>query len=173
MQLSTSTRSTRLCASTMNDKILCSLNRDALLRLDGSPLCESVYDGFRDSVSRDGSLVLGPNGWTPKPRSYLCTRMLLPLILCKLKPMGRASGHTSNLDGRGLLRLDGSSTVHLDYSMSSTGAPRTHGWQERTARSSSYLCMWIKQQAAPPAPRRTERDAPAFNTVSFDSQNFP
>lgn len=152
------------------DKLLGCLHRDELLRDSGSSLCESAYDGFRHPDSRDGSIVLGPNGWTPKPRSVPVRTDASASHFVHTKSnnarLGTSDNH-SDLTGRGLLRLDTGSVVHLDYQTGSGGAPRSHGWQDKMARKLIDICVWIKEQASP-----VERDAPAFNTLSSTLRTF-
>ncbi|SNX82372.1 related to protein tyrosine phosphatase PPS1 [Melanopsichium pennsylvanicum] len=157
------------------DKLLGGLHRDELLRLDGSQLCESVYDGFRNPNSRDGSIVLGPNGWTPKPQAVpvrtdaSASHFVHSKILNARQGADRCS---SDLSARGLHRLDASSVVHLDYQTGSGGTPRTHGWQDKMARKLIDVCAWIKQQSSPVAPRHSDRDVPMFNNISSTLRTF-
>ncbi|SPO24880.1 related to protein tyrosine phosphatase PPS1 [Ustilago trichophora] len=157
------------------DKLLGSLHRDQLLRLNGSRLHDSVYGGFRNPDSRDGSIVLGPHGWTPKPQAIpVRTDASASHFVHSSTRSARlgVDGHCSDLSGRGLLRLDASSVVHLDYQSGSGGAPRTHGWHDKMARKIIDVCAWIQQQASPPTPRISEREAPAFNTISSTLRTF-
>ncbi|GAC97291.1 hypothetical protein PHSY_004876 [Pseudozyma hubeiensis SY62] len=150
------------------DKLLDSLHRDHLFHLNGSPVGESVYDGFRKQESRDGSIVLGPNGWTPKPRS-------VPVHTdASASPFVQAKSSSASLRQRSdLLRLDAGAIVQLDYQTGSAGAPRTHSWQDKMAKKIVDLCIWIQQQASPPRPQHAVRDAPpAFNSISSTLRTF-
>uniref|UniRef100_V5EMP3 Protein tyrosine phosphatase n=1 Tax=Kalmanozyma brasiliensis (strain GHG001) TaxID=1365824 RepID=V5EMP3_KALBG len=149
------------------DKILDSLHRDHLFHLDGSPGCEYTYDGFRSSNSRDGSIVLGPNGWIPKPRSVPANA---DPPASQFAPSCFAS--PKDVNGRGLLRLDANSVVQLDCQVGSGGATCTNGWQDKMAKKLVDVCAWIQQQASPPAPVQPDRDAPIFSTISSTLRTF-
>lgn len=158
------------------DKMLGSLSRDALLRLDGSALCEAAYDGFRDAESRDGSLVLGPNGWTPKPRSVPVRTDASASHFVRTRAADVARGadaYASDSNRRGVLHLDAASVVHLDYQTGSAAASRANGWQEKAAKKLVDLCVWIQQQAMPPSSSSpVSSDVPAFNSISSTLRTF-
>lgn len=147
-----------------NDKVLGNLSPDQVLQLEGSALSNYVQDSFRKCNSRDGSLVLGPNGWTPKPRSS-------PVHTDASSSHFVHNKGDSDINGRGLLRLDTSQILHIDCNTGSGGNLRPHG-QDQMAKKLVDLCVWIKQQASPPISRHTQRDAPAFNTISSTLRTY-
>lgn len=154
------------------DKLLDSLHRDHVLHLDRSSLGECIGDGLRNPDSRDGSIVLGPNGWTPKARSVPVSTDASASHLVQAKSSSASLGQDTDRSGRDLLRLDASAVVQLDFVACSGGVEQTHTWQDTTAKKLVDLCTWIHQQASPRHRLQSGRDAPAFTTSSSTLRTF-
>ncbi|KAJ1032515.1 hypothetical protein NDA16_000538 [Ustilago loliicola] len=116
-------------------RMLRSFRNDALLTLGLG------HDGFRDSDSRDGSIVLGPNGWTPKCRSVpVHTDVHTETVKARLG----ADDHATDPSERGPLYLEASRVVHLQIETS--GAFDNQKLQ--TVKEIVDACMWIHSHAS-------------------------
>lgn len=99
------------------------------------------HDGFRDSDSRDGSIVLGPNGWTPKCRSLpVHTDVYTQTVKARLS----ANGDASDPSERSPLPLEASRVAHLRIETS--GAFEDQKLQ--TVRAVVEACVWIHSHAS-------------------------
>ncbi|CDU24541.1 related to protein tyrosine phosphatase PPS1 [Sporisorium scitamineum] len=154
------------------DKLLDSLHRDQLFPLDGSATGDGVDDAFRNPSSRDGSIVLGPNGWTPKPRSIPVgtDASASHFLQTKISNASLGGARNDRSDG-GVLRIGANYAVQLDFQTESGGASRP-GWNDRMAEKLVNLCVWIHQQASPQDPPPSDRAAPKFNSISSTLRTF-
>ncbi|TKY85128.1 hypothetical protein EX895_006208 [Sporisorium graminicola] len=155
------------------DKLLDSLHRDQLFPLDGNVVGDGAEDSFRNLSSRDGSIVLGPNGWTPKTRSVpVGTDAAASHFLhTKVSNASLGAAHNESSEG-GVLPIGANYAVQLDFQTGSGGAPRVLGWNDRMAEKLVHLCVWIHQQASPQAPPPSDRAAPKFNSISSTLRTF-
>ncbi|SJX61071.1 related to protein tyrosine phosphatase PPS1 [Sporisorium reilianum f. sp. reilianum] len=154
------------------DKLLDSLHRNQLLPLDASAVGEAMQHGLRNPTSRDGSIVLGPNGWTPRPRSLPVGTDAAASHFLHTKVSNAGLGARNNPNDGGVLRIGANYAVQLDFQTGSGSAPRVHGWNDRMAEKLVNLCVWIHQQASPQAPPPSDRAAPKFTSISSTLRTF-
>lgn len=116
-------------------KMLRSFRNDALLSLGLG------HDGFRDPDSPDGSIVLGPNGWTPKRRSVpVHTDVHAETVKTRLG----ADDQASDPNERGPLYLEASRVAHLQIETSGAFDNR----KLQTVKEIVDACMWIHSHAS-------------------------
>ncbi|PWZ01045.1 hypothetical protein BCV70DRAFT_159727 [Testicularia cyperi] len=157
---------------------------------DGSAVHVRDNEMRSSTEGREGMLVLGPNGWTPKP--YACSVQGDLAAASRFQStregpgVGAGTGavgsrlvfgtQVQDRDGRGPLRLDASSVVHVDFL---AGGERSNLPGNEMAHAIIEICGWIQQQACPPVADTTPSSSPtrrspssSFSTLSSTLRSY-